>query len=124
MRHYTITFADALEAHERALAFGGRPGIVNENSIRSAIGRPYSGYHDTLPAKAAALLHAVVQNHGFTDGNKRTALLLTTLLIRRSGAQLTLAPNERFDDIIVAVASGEMTFDTLHDWFTARIMET
>ncbi|MEL6583071.1 MAG: Fic family protein [Pseudomonadota bacterium] len=32
--------------------------------------------------KAAALMHALIQNHGFVDGSKRTALLTTTLLNR------------------------------------------
>ena len=121
MTHYTVTFADALEAHERALKFGGRHGVVSVDAIKSAIGRPYSGYHESLSAKAAALLHAVVQNHGFVDGNKRTALLVTTLLIRRSGYQLTLEPDERFDDTIVAVASGDMSFEELGAWFEPRL---
>ena len=123
MTHYVITYADALEAHERALTFGGRAGLVSADNIKSAIGRPYSGYHDKIEAKSAALLHAVVQNHGFVDGNKRTALLLTALLVRRSGYRLTLEPDERFDDIIVAVANGEMSFDALVDWFQPRLVK-
>lgn len=121
MTHYVITFADILEAHARALTFGGRSGIVSEASIRSAIGRPYSGYHETLAAKTAALLHAVVQNHGFVDGNKRTALLVTTLLVRRSGFRLVLENGERIDDMVVAVASGEMGFVDLEAWFEKRL---
>lgn len=124
MTHYVITYADILEAHERALKFGGRSGIVSVDSIKSAIGRPYSGYHETLEAKAAALLHAVVQNHGFVDGNKRTALLVTMLLIRRSGHTLRLSPDERIDDMIVAVASGQMNFDDLTLWFKARLLKS
>ncbi|MEN0079736.1 MAG: type II toxin-antitoxin system death-on-curing family toxin [Pseudomonadota bacterium] len=121
MSHYTVTYADILEAHERALKFGGRTGIINTSYIQSAIGRPYSGYHETLAAKSAALLHAVVQNHGFTDGNKRTALLVTTLLIRRSGYRLELNADERIDDMVVAVAGGEMGFDDLELWFQDRL---
>mgnify|MGYP001601764643 FL=1 len=121
MTHYVITFADILEAHARALTFGARSGIVSEASIRSAIGRPYSGYHETLAAKTAALLHAVVQNHGFVDGNKRTALLVTTLLVRRSGFRLVLENGERIDDMVVAVASGEMGFVDLEAWFEKRL---
>ncbi|MEM8850309.1 MAG: hypothetical protein AAGE03_09770, partial [Pseudomonadota bacterium] len=68
MTHYVVTFTDALEAHERALKFGGRHGLVSADSIKSAIGRPYSGYHETLHAKAAALLHAVVQNPDLWTG--------------------------------------------------------
>lgn len=118
---YVVTFEDALDAHRQALAFGGRPGIVNENSIRSALGRPYQGYFDSFPEQAASLLHALVKNHGFADGNKRTALLVTDLFIRRSGYRLELDPAERIDDMVVAVASGDLSFDALVLWFTSRL---
>ena len=75
-RHYRLTLADALSAHERALRFGGRPGVVNLGSIESAIARPYSGYHRAIGRKAAALVESMVGNHGFADGNKRTTLIL------------------------------------------------
>jgi death on curing protein len=43
--HYRVTLADALEAHDAALAqSGGRRGILNLDALQSALGRPYSGY--------------------------------------------------------------------------------
>ena len=56
-------------------------GILRIDSIESAIARPYCGYFDTLAEKAAALLESMVGNHGFADGNKRTAVLLVCILI-------------------------------------------
>ncbi|MFN7597855.1 MAG: Fic family protein [Cereibacter sp.] len=49
--------------------------------IESAISRPYSGYHRSIARKSAALLHSVATNHGFVDGNKRTAWFLAMILI-------------------------------------------
>lgn len=40
-------------------------------------------------AKAAALTHSLAKNHGFADGNKRTALLTVLLFLARSGYRLT-----------------------------------
>ena len=74
-----------MRGHEEALQYGGVPGIVNEHAIQSAIARPYHGYHRRIHEKAAALVHGVVCNHGFADGNKRTALYLVELLVQRSG---------------------------------------
>ena len=54
----------------------------------SAIGRPYHGCHRRIYRKAAAPLHAVVSNHGWVDGNKRTALLPGRAV--RAGKQLGL----------------------------------
>lgn len=117
-----MTLADALEAHQEAMRYGGRPGISNLALIESALGRPYSGYHRRIFEKAAALLHSLVGNHGFVDGNKRTALLVTELFIERSGYELNIPDDYRFDDIVVEVASGIMGFDDLRSWFALRII--
>ena len=74
-----------------------------------------------MPRKAAALLHAVVKNHAFVDGNKRTAWQVTDLLIRRSGYDLALLDDDRIDDLVVAVADGQMQFDDVVDWFEERL---
>ncbi len=73
--------------------------------------------------KATALLHALARNHGFIDGNKRTALLGTLLMIERSGYALAFHPEERVDDIVVGVANGGINFDELVAWFVARLAE-
>lgn len=119
--HYRITLADALTAHDEALKYGGRDGITSLHLIESAIGRPYSGYHRTIAGKSAALLESMVGNHGFTDGNKRTAWLLVELLVSRSGYTLEIGENERLDDFVVAVAAGQNEFVEIEDWFKAHI---
>lgn len=112
---------DVLKAHDDALRLGGRKGILDLGSIKSAIARPYSGYHWRIERKSAALLHALVQNHGFVDGNKRTAILVTDLMIKRSGYRLQLTEGERIDDMVVAVAAGEMDIEMLIQWFRGRL---
>lgn len=122
MSHYRITLADVLAAHEEALSYGGLGGIISLDAIQSAIGRPYSGYHRPIHLKAAALLHALIQNHGFVDGNKRSALIATLLMIKRSGYRLIVDNAERIDDIVVEVAAGERSFDQLAAWFRPRLL--
>jgi death-on-curing protein len=121
VRHYRVTLADILAAHAEALTYGGRAGVVSLDAIQSAIGRPYSGYHRPIHRKAAALLHALVQNHGFVDGNKRSALIVTLLMVERSGYRLQLKDGERIDDTVVSVAEGETDFESLAAWFKARL---
>ena len=74
-----------------------------------------------MARKAAALLESLAQNHGFVDGNKRTALLVTLLMIDRSGYHIILEPEERIDDIVVNVADGKMAFDALSVWFRSHL---
>lgn len=121
--HYRLTLADAILAHDQALTYGGRDGISSLHLIESALARPYSGYHRPIARKAAALLHSVVGNHGFVDANKRTAWILVGVLITRSGYLLDISEDERVDDLVVAVAAGEMTYDQLVDWFRPRLVK-
>lgn len=89
--------------------------------IESALARPYSGYHRPIAQKAAAILHSMVGNHGFVDGNKRTAWLLVEILIYRSGYRLDIPDEEPVDDVVVAVAAGQLEFTELVSWFKARL---
>src|SRR5262249_13030837 len=104
--------------------FGGRAGVLNEHSIHSAIGRPYSGYYRSIAEKAAGLTEALARNHGFVDGNKRTAVYAMDLLLTRSGYKLRDDDldrlNQEVEDMIVAVAhespARRMTFEELLAW--------
>jgi len=62
------------------------------------------------PVQAAAVLACrVARAQGFTEGNKRTALLLGRWLLDRNGVEgaLVLPPDDReFADILVKSASG------------------
>jgi death-on-curing protein len=74
-----------------------------------------------LWSKAAALTHSLVTNHGFTDGNKRTALLAVHLLVERSGWTFVRGTEHEIDHMLVAVANRELTFDQIESWYRARL---
>lgn len=115
--------ADAITAHDEALKFGGVDGIISLDLVQSAIARPYSGYYRAIASKAAVLLHGVVGNHGFADGNKRTAWLLLEILVQRSGYVLTIPDDEPIDDLVVAVAAHDMDLQQLTNWFQNRLQK-
>ena len=121
-QHYRLTLSDAIQAHDEALTFGGRDGIVSLHLIESALGRAYTGYHRSIARKAAIVLHGVVSNHGFVDGNKRTAWILVELLISRSGYFLDIPDDEPVDDLVVGVASGTVSLQNLHIWFAGKLV--
>lgn len=74
-----------------------------------------------MERKAAALLHSMVGNHGFIDGNKRTAWLLVEILVDRSGYLLDIPDDAPIDDLVVAVADGSLGFDALVGWFAGTL---
>ena len=56
------------------------PGVRDENLLGSAISRPSTSIGETrkypsIEMAAAALLHSIIHNHAFHNGNKRTALV-------------------------------------------------
>ena len=85
---------------------------------RTALARPYLGYHRSIAAKAA-VVHSTVGNRGFVDANKRTAWLLVEILVDRSGYRLDIPDDEPVDDLIVSVATG---FQDLVRWFQERLV--
>jgi len=101
------------------------PGILNLDVIESAIGRPYTGYYPKIWQKAAAVAQSVAGNHGFTDGNKRTALYLTLLLIDQSGYRLRPIKGEDIQatitELLVQIADHKIEIDGITEWFRARI---
>lgn len=115
-----MTLGDAIDAHHAALEIKGRAGVLSEAGLLSALNRPYAGYYRPIYAKAAALIESMTQNHGFIDGNKRTAAALMFLLIHRSGYAL-VAESMEIERMVVSAAAGEMRFDALCEWFRLRI---
>ncbi|NRB20806.1 MAG: type II toxin-antitoxin system death-on-curing family toxin [Rhodobacteraceae bacterium] len=74
-----------------------------------------------MDRKAVALLESMVGNHGFIDGNKRTAWLVVEILIERSGYFPNIPDDEPIDDIVVGVADGSISFEDLSVWFKERV---
>lgn len=117
---------EALVAHSLILErFGGRPGILNKGGLESAIARPYSGYHRSIERKAAALAESLAKNHGFVDGNKRTAILMVALLIINSGYDFLFESedlaNDALEHLVLDVVEHKMTFDDVVAWFKEHI---
>ena len=100
-----------------ALVHGGRCGGISEHGLQSTIARPYSGYHRAISKMCAALLHLLIKNHPFADGNKRTAWMLTEALIERSGWILDEDSEEEIEEVVVGVANGDYEFEEIVVWF-------
>jgi death on curing protein len=75
--------------HEESLIeFGGAFGIRDRGTIESALARPQNlsayGQPDLFDL-AAAYTAGLSQNHGFVDGNKRTAFLTGVVFLAENG---------------------------------------
>jgi death-on-curing protein len=114
-----------LAAHDFALTFGGLRGIRDLGAIEAAIARPYCGYYRPIAKKVAALVQSLASNHGFVDGNKRTALLMMNLLLLRSGYFLRGGSEQQINTdvevMILALVEHHMSFDDVVAWLELRI---
>ncbi|MEP7286841.1 MAG: type II toxin-antitoxin system death-on-curing family toxin [Chloroflexota bacterium] len=89
--------------------------------LEAAVARPAASAFGqdaylTLSEKAAALLHSLVRNHPFTDGNKRTATVATIFMFAVNGQRIIWQPEEALTFILKA-AEGQYDLDSLARWF-------
>lgn len=109
------------------LRFGGPEGLRDRGSLESAVARPamtFDGedlYRD-LASKAAALMHSLVSNHSFLDGNKRAGAAAAEWFLELNGARLE-AGDDDFYDVTMSAARGELSAEQLAIWFRQRIVE-
>jgi death-on-curing protein len=108
-----------LALHERSVAeHGGRPGLRDEGLLDSALMRPrnLAAYGDPdLCTLAAAYLAAIVRNHPFLDGNKRTGFMAAYVFLADNGLRLT-APEAETARMVIALAAGELEDSAMADW--------
>jgi death on curing protein len=123
--HYVVTVDDVITLHDGLVRqFGGLEGIRDRTLIESAVGRPRSGYYLTIEEKGAALLESLACNHGFIDGNKRTALLTLFMFLVRSGYILPGGGslNAEAENLVVDLVQHRIKFDDVVAWLRARII--
>lgn len=106
-------------------AFGGASGVRDKSGLESAIARPAAtfGGEDLYPdpaAKAAALMHSLVLNHPFVDGNKRVGAHAAIVFLEANGWEFLALPDELVD-VTLSVASGDTEVGALTIWFRQRI---
>lgn len=114
----------ALAAHAEQLAeHGGGDGIRDAGMLDSAMARPQNlvQYGDPdAAALGAAYAFGIARNHPFTDGNKRTAAVVSETFLMLNGYALG-ATDAELVVAFVALAAGELDEDELADWFRQHL---
>src|SRR5262249_39560109 len=105
--------------------FGGGPGLRERGVLESAVARAAMTFggedlYSDLPAKAAALMHSLVLDHPFVDGNKRIGIAAGELLVEVNGSILD-ASDDELEDLTLAVAEGKVAVEALAIWFRQRL---
>lgn len=106
-------------------AYGGRAGLRDRGSLEAALARPaatFSGddLYPDVPSKAAALMHSLVLNHPFVDGNKRVALHAAILFAALNSHELLASPDD-VTALTLSAAQGKVSVEALGVWFRQRL---
>ena len=110
-----------MQLHQRLIAqSGGARGLRDSAALESALSQPQQAfggealYPDAID-KAAALGFFLISNHPFVDGNKRIGHAVMEVTLLMNGLEI-LAGAEEQEQVILAVAAGQMNRDTLTAW--------
>jgi len=123
---FYLSVDQILEVHNAQIEeFGGSAGLRDRGALESAVARPAMTFggedlYPDVPSKTAALMHSLVMNHAFVDGNKRVGVAAAELFLRLNGYRLDASDSE-LEDLTLTVARGELDAEALAIWFRQRI---
>lgn len=121
-----ISAEDILLIHSRVIeGSGGLDGLRDRNGLEAAIAAPMQTFdgQELYPSdieKIARLGFGLASNHAFVDGNKRISAMMTQLLLKWNGYDLTLRTGE-LADMFIAIADGTANGKDLLDWVYAHL---
>ena len=121
MRYLTVE--EMLEVNAEVM--GGGHALRDGGLLESAVVRPQASafgvdaYPD-LAGKAGAMLHSLVLNHDFVDGNKRTPVLATLVFIDLNGYVLRWDQDEALD-FVLRLAMREISLDDVIAFLRVRM---
>ncbi len=121
-----IAYDVVLAIHEAQLAeHGGSAGIRDQGLLDSALARPRNLYayseHVTLSQLAASYAVGLAKNHGFIDGNKRTAWVVCAVFLELHEIPVTV-DQASVVTMMLGVASGTVAEEQFARWLEDQLL--
>jgi len=121
-----ITADDVIQIHSRVIQrSGGMDGLRDRASLEAAVSAPMQSFggqdlYPTTVEKIARLGYGLASNHAFVDGNKRIGAMMTQLLLKWNGFQMSLRSGE-LADMFIAIADGSAGESDLLAWIQRNL---
>ena len=121
-----ITTDDVIQIHSRVIQrSGGMDGLRDRASLEAAVSAPMQSFggqdlYPTTVEKIARLGYGLASNHAFVDGNKRIGAMMTQLLLKWNGFQMSLCSGE-LADMFIAIADGSAKESDLLAWIQGHL---
>lgn len=96
---------------------GGRKGVLNLGLLESVLEHiQYDLYYPTLEDKLCHLFYSINKNHAFSDGNKRSSIVLSSYFLEINGFDFLVSRfMQEMENIAVHVADNKVDKDLLHE---------
>lgn len=121
-----LTLEQLLEIHTLAIdATGGSAGIRDLGRLEAAIATQTQNVfgeelYSSITDKAAAFIRAVIADHPFVDGNKRTAMLTGIIFLEINGLSFTAQPGE-IENFAVNIATNRFDIPIISAWLDKHL---
>ena len=107
--------------HDQISRYGGSHGVRDLDLLISAVSRPQATFggndlYSDIFSKAAALIHSLVLNHPFIDGNKRTSVVATVRFLFINHYVLKMTKKELIE-LPLKIDSKKLDLEQLALWF-------
>lgn len=107
-------------------SFGGSYGIRYQGLVAASLARPQHQFACGQPSifdLAAAYGFAILKNHPFVDGNKRTALAIMAVLLEENGYEFKAS---EYDAVLIMerLADGLEDQDSIAEWLKDNSAKT
>lgn len=115
---------ELLYIHYRLIErIGGRHGVREIRPLQEALERVNGsrrGVGEKPCDKAASLLHSLIYEYPFVDGNKATAFTAALLLLHLHGYSISIGAEEA-KDLAARVAAGQFGVRDTAKWLSERV---
>ncbi len=118
---------EVLEVYRQVMAqSGGAEGLMHVSALESALAQPQMTFggkelYPTLVDKAVALGYALIKNHPFLDGNKRTGHAAMEVFLVLNGYEMRASVDEQ-EQVILQVASSGMEREEFTTWLRTHVV--
>lgn len=116
-----LTPKDVLLLHNMMIeSAGGSHGLRDYGLLESAVGRPQASFggedlYLTLFLNCAALVHSLLLNHMFVDGNKRTAMFSAMTFLELNGYIFDATQKEVVEYALI-IENQKPSIEEIADW--------
>ena len=115
MKRRFLSVDEVRALHRDILETSESDTVLNSASLESAVARPRV-YHRGLLRQAAVLFHALVQNHPFLSGNKRTAFNALHVFLRLNNVELWVTSNTVYYWLMDALDRHHLEVHAIEHW--------